>query len=144
MNNLIRGGAVALGITLGSAPGLAETWTPSPEPPFWSQTRQTLQTSGKLSEGPWMFMEAMDSPNLKAGEYLSDPERTAAGVEFDAALLMQRQGKQTWEVRELRMRALCNQKRLQRSNSPGQWLDYVGREDTSDKVAWICALPTPG
>ena len=57
MNNLIRGGAIALGITLGSAPGLAETWSPSPEPAFWSQTRQTLQASGKLSEGPWMFIK---------------------------------------------------------------------------------------
>jgi hypothetical protein len=90
-----------------------------------------------------MFMEAMDSPSLKAGEYLSDPSRTALGVEFEAALLMQRQGQDIWQVRELRMRALCNQQRLQRSSAEGQWLDYVGRDDTAAKVRWICSLAAP-
>jgi hypothetical protein len=61
-------------------------------------------------------------------------------VEFDAALLMQRQGQAVWQVRELRMRALCNQLRLQRISSQGQWVDYVGRDDTADKVRWICGL----
>ena len=86
-------------------------------------------------------MEAMDTPSLKAGEYLSDPSRTSLGVEFEAALLIQRQGQDLWQVRELRMRALCNQQRLQRISSQGQWLDYVGRDDTSAKVRWICSLP---
>jgi len=142
MNTSVRCGAVALTLTLGSVSAIAETWSPSPEPTFWSQTRQTLQASGKLSQRPWMFMEAMDSPSLKAGEYLSNPERTPISVEFDAALLLRPQGQTVWKVRELRMRALCNQQRLQRS-AKGQWLDYVGREDTADKVRWICALPAP-
>ncbi|WP_244279767.1 hypothetical protein [Synechococcus sp. UW179A] len=143
MSNLVRFGALALTFTLGSAAARAESWSPSPEPPIWSQTRQTLQSSGKLSDRTWLFMEAMDSPSLKAGEYLSNPARTPLGVEFDAALLMRRQGQDVWKVRELRMRALCNQQRLQRSSAQGQWLDYVGREDTSAKVRWICALPEP-
>lgn len=142
MNTSVRCGAVALTLTLGSVSAIAETWSPAPEPTFWSQTRQTLQASGQLSQRPWMFMEAMDSPSLKAGEYLSNPERTPISVEFDAALLLRPQGQTVWKVRELRMRALCNQQRLQRS-AKGQWLDYVGREDTADKVRWICALPAP-
>ena len=118
MSNLVRFGALALTFTIGSAAAYAESWSPSPEPPFWSQTRQSLQASGKLSERTWLFMEAMDSPSLKAGEYLSNPARTPSGVEFDAALLMRRQGQDVWKVRELRMRALCNQQRLQRSSAP--------------------------
>ena len=141
MNNLARCGALALTLSCGVAAAIAETWSPSSEPAFWAQTRKTLQNSGKLSARPWLFMEAMDSPSLKAGEYLSDPSRTAVGVEFDAAVLMQREGQNVWQVRELRMRALCNQKRLQRSSAQGQWLDYVGRKDTPEKVRWICALP---
>ena len=140
MNSLVRAGAVALACTLGSAAALAETWSPSQEPAFWSQAREKLEASGKLSQGPWRFMEAMDSPTLKAGEYLSAPSRSPLGVEFDAALLMQRQGQAVWQVRELRMRALCNQLRLQRISSQGQWVDYVGRDDTADKVRWICGL----
>ena len=143
MINLARFGALALTLAVGSAAANAESWSPSPEPPFWSQARQRLQASGDMSQRTWLFMEAMDSPSLKAGEYLSNPARTPLGVEFDAALLMRRQGQEAWTVRELRMRALCNQQRLQRSSAKGQWLDYVGREDTSAKVRWICALPEP-
>ena len=143
MINVVRFGALALTLALGSAAANAEGWSPSPEPPFWSKTRQKLQASGDLSQRTWLFMEAMDAPSLKAGEYLSNPARTPLGVEFDAALLMRRQGQEVWKVRELRMRALCNQQRLQRSSAQGQWLDYVGREDTSAKVRWICALQAP-
>ena len=141
MNNLLRFGTLALTLSFGGAAAIAETWSPSSEPKFWVQTRKTLQDSGKLSVRPWLFMEALNSPSLKAGEYLSDPSRTSVGVEFDAAVLMQREGQNVWQVRELRMRALCNQKRLQRSSAQGQWLDYVGRKDTPEKVRWICALP---
>ena len=141
MNNLVRCGALALTLSIGGAAVFAETWAPSSEPAFWAQTRKTLQASGELSARPWLFMEAMDSPSLKAGEYLSDPSRSAVGVEFDAAVLMQRAGQNDWQVRELRMRALCNQKRLQRSGTEGQWLDYVGRKDTPEKVRWICTQP---
>ena len=140
MNNSRRCGVVAFTLTLVSVAAIAETWSPSPEPSFLLETRRTLQASGKLSERPWIFMEALDSPTLKAGEYLSNPDRTPISVEFDAALLLRPQGQTVWKVRELRMRALCNQERLQRSVK-GQWLDYVGREDTGDKVRWICALP---
>ena len=141
MSNLVRLSTLALALALGSAAANSEDWSPSPEPPFWSQTRQTLQGSGHLTQRTWLFMEAMDSPSLKAGEYLSNPERTSVSVEFDAALLLRPHGQTVWKVRELRMRALCNQQRLQRSVK-GQWLDYVGREDTADKVRWICALPS--
>jgi len=143
VNSLVQFGVVSLALVLGSAAASSVAWSPPPEPPIWAQTRRSLQASGKLALRPWMFMEAIDTPSLKAGEYLSDPARTKAGVEFDAALLMQREGQNIWLVRELRMRALCNQKRLQRSGPQGQWLDYVGREDTSDKVRWICGLPAP-
>ena len=119
MSSLVRVAAVAMTFTLGSTAAVAETWSPSPEPQAWVQTRRSLQAAGKLSPRPWMFMEAMHSPSLKAGEYLSDPSRSALGVEFEAALLMQRQGQGTWQVRELRMRALCNQQRLQRSSAEG-------------------------
>ena len=44
-------------------------------------------------------------------------------------------------TRELRMRALCNQQRLQRRAGETQWVDYVGRDDTASKVAWICDMP---
>ena len=143
MINLVRFGALALTWALGNAAANAESWSPSPEPPFWSQTREGLQASGDLSQRTWLFMEAMVTPSLKAGEYLTNPARTPLGVEFDAALLMRRQGQEVWKVRELRMRALCNQQRLQRSSAQGQWLDYVGREDTSAKVRWICSLQAP-
>ena len=141
MNSLVRFSVAALTVALGNAAAVAETWSPSTESPFWRQTRETLQSSGELSVRPWMFMDAMKTPTLKAGEYFSDPSRTAVGVEFDAAVLIQREGQDVWQVRELRMRALCNQKRLQRSSPQGQWLDYVGRDDTLQKVRWICGLP---
>lgn len=143
MSSLARVSAVALACTIGSVAAVADTWSPSQEPSFWSQTREAFQDSGRLSPGPWIFMEALDTPNLKAAEYLNGPSTSALGVEFDAALLLKRVGQDEWQVRELRMRALCNQKRLQRFSPQGQWLDYVGRNDTSAKVSWICNLPQP-
>ena len=86
-------------------------------------------------------MEALETPELMAGEYLSGRTRTSAGVEFDAGLLLRRDGVEDWQVRELRMRALCNQQRLQRLAGENQWVDYVGRDDTASKVAWICDIP---
>ena len=68
MSTLVRFGALALTFTLGSAAANAENWSPSPEPPFWSQTRQTLQASGKLSGRTWLFMEALEEERRKVRE----------------------------------------------------------------------------
>ena len=144
MNPRVHLGVVAVVCTLAAGPAFAETWEPKPEPPFWSQTRKDLLQTGTLTDHPWQFMEALESSRVKAGEYLSGPSKTPVGMDFDAALLIRRQGDESWQVRELRMRALCNQLKLQRRTPDGQWLDYVGRDDTPAKVRWICALPTSG
>lgn len=141
MSATVRSAVVALASVLAALPAAADGWSPAPEPAVWVQTRQQLQTSGAMTDRPWQFMEALETPELMAGEYLSGRTRTAAGVEFDAGLLLRRDGVEDWQVRELRMRALCNQQRLQRLAGGNQWVDYVGRDDTASKVAWICDIP---
>ena len=141
MSAAVRSTVLALAGCLAALPAAAEGWSPGPEPAVWSQTRQQLQASGAMTDRPWQFMEALETPAVMAGEYLSDRTRTTAGVEFEAALLLRRNGSEDWQVRELTMRALCNQQRLQRRSSDNQWLDYVGRDDTALKVAWICDFP---
>ena len=141
MSATVQSAVVALAGVLVTLPVAAQAWSPVPEPAVWSQTRQQLQASGAMSDHPWQFMEALETPELMAGEYLSGRTRTSAGVEFDAALLLRRDGVEDWQVRELRMRALCNQQRLQRRAGENQWLDYVGRDDSASKVAWICDMP---
>ena len=56
MINLVRFGALALTLALGNAAANAESWSPSPEPPFWSQTREVLQASGDLSKVLFVFL----------------------------------------------------------------------------------------
>ena len=141
MNTTVRSAVVSLASVLAALPAGAEGWSPAPEPAVWVQTRQQLQASGAMTDRPWQFMEALETPELMAGEYLSGRIRSSAGVEFDAALLLRRAGVEDWQVRELRMRALCNQQRLQRRAGETQWVDYVGRDDTASKVAWICDIP---
>ena len=141
MSAMVRSSLLALVSVLGALPAAAEGWSPAPEPAVWVQIRQQLQTSGAMTDRPWQFMEALETPELMAGEYLSGRTPTSAGVEFDAALLLRRAGVEDWQVRELRMRALCNQQRLQRRVGETQWVDYVGRDDTASKVAWICDIP---
>ena len=99
---------------------------------------------GELPARPWLFMEGLTTPALRAGEYLADPTRTRMGVEFDGALLIRKKGAENWGVRVVRMRALCNQERLQRFSPQGAWVDYVGRDGTAAKVRWICALGQQG
>ena len=141
MSAMVRSSLLALVSVLGALPAAAEGWSPAPEPAVWVQIRQQLQASGAMTDRPWQFMEALETPELMAGEYLSGRTPTSAGVEFDAALLLRRAGVEDWQVRELRMRALCNQQRLQRRAGETQWVDYVGRDDTASKVAWICDMP---
>ena len=141
MSATVRSAVVALAGVLAALPAAADGWSPLSEPAVWVQTRQQLQASGAMTDRPWQFMEALETPELMAGEYLSGRTRTSAGVEFDAGLLLRRDGVEDWQVRELRMRALCNQQRLQRRAGENQWVDYVGRDDTASKVAWICDIP---
>ena len=132
--------ACFLAAALFSAPVLAEAWQPQSESPKWVKVREGLTLSGDLPSKPWVFMEGLHTPAIRAAEYLVDPTRTPLGVEFDGALLLQKKEAVDWQVRLVRMRALCNQRRLQRLSAKGVWLDYIGRDDTSAKVQWICGL----
>ena len=56
--------AVASLLSLSALPGLAE-WQPMQEPAVWQSRR------GELLPGDgWIFMEALDTPALKAAEYI--------------------------------------------------------------------------
>ena len=133
-------GACLMAAAVFSAPALAEAWQPQLESPKWAKVREELTLSGDLPSKPWVFMEGLHTPAIRAAEYLSNPTRTPLGVEFDGALLLQKKEAVNWQVRLVRMRALCNQRRLQRRSSKGVWLDYIGRDDTSAKAQWICGL----
>ena len=145
MMRMLRGAGASLVAALSfAAAAPAETWQPQKESAMWAQTREQLTASGDLPVRPWRFMEGLNTPALRAGEYLADPTRTRMGVEFDGALLIRKKGDENWGVRLVRMRALCNQERLQRFSPQGTWVDYVGRQGTTAKVQWICALRPPG
>lgn len=139
----VGGASLVAALALG-APAPAETWQPQTESPMWAVTREQLTQSGDLPARPWLFMEGLHTPALRAAEYLADPMRTRMGVAFDGALLIQKKDADNWAVRLVRMRALCYQQRLQRLSAQGTWVDYLGRDDTSAKVQWICALRPPG
>lgn len=139
----VAGASLVAALAFG-APAPAETWQPQTESPMWAKTREQLMQSGELPARPWLFMEGLTTPALRAGEYLADPTRTRMGVEFDGALLIRKKGAENWGVRLVRMRALCNQERLQRFSPQGAWVDYVGRDGTAAKVRWICALGQQG
>ena len=144
MRMMSAGGACLVAAAVFGGPATADTWQPRMEPPTWVKIREPRTRSGDLPVRPWLFMEGLQTPALRAAEYLSDPIRTPAGVEFDGALLLQKKEAVDWQVRLLRMRALCNQMRLQRQSAKGEWLDYIGRDDTPAKAKWICGLGGAG
>lgn len=102
----VGGASLVAALALG-APAPAETWQPQTESPMWAVTREQLTQSGDLPARPWLFMEGLHTPALRAAEYLADPTRTRMGVAFDGALLIQKKDADNWEVRLVRMRALC-------------------------------------
>ncbi len=83
----------------------------------------------------------MTSPELEAAEYLADAVRQGQAVKFQGAVLVRRGAVETgWRVRELSMRALCADGRLERQGTDGSWQAYPGRGPQDKKVAWICSL----
>ena len=114
---------------------------PAVESDFWKQTRVGLVSAGQLTTSRWILVEGMTSPDLDAAEYLADAVRKGQAVKFQGALLVRRGGPATgWRVRELSMRALCTDGRLERQGSDGSWQAYQGRGPQDKKVAWICSL----
>lgn len=119
----------------------SNSFKPAVESDFWKQTRGGLLSAGKLTAAQWIFVEGMTSPELDAAEYLADAVRQGQAVKFQGAVLVRRGGVETdWRVRELSMRALCTDGRLERQGSDGSWQAYQGRGPQDKKVAWICSL----
>ena len=126
--------AVASLLSLSALPALAE-WQPMQEPAVWQSRR------GELLPGDgWIFMEALDTPALKAAEYIRSPEAVDGAVEVEAGVLIQRGGQDRWTHRVLPMRANCASGQLEQRDSDGAWSVYPGRDGTVVKVRWICAL----
>ena len=121
-------------LSLSSLPVLAN-WQPMQEPAVW-QSRRNAQLPG---EG-WIFMEALDTPALKAAEYIRAPQAVGGSVEVEAGLLIQRAGQDHWTHRVLPMRANCASGQLEQRQADGGWTVYPGRDGTVVKVRWICAL----
>ena len=126
--------ALASVLSLSSLPALAE-WRPLQEPVVWQSRRSRL-----LPGDGWIFMEALETPSLKAAEYIRAPHAVDAGVEVEAGLLIQRAGQDQWTQRVLPMRANCASGELEQRQADGAWIVYPGREGTVVKVRWICAL----
>ena len=126
--------ALASLLSLNSLPGLAE-WQPAEEPVFWQSRR------GQLLPGDgWIFMESLDTPAVKAAEYIRAPQAVDGAVEVEAGLLIQRAGQDRWTRRVLPMRANCVSGQMERRQFDGAWTVYPGRDGTVVKVRWICAL----
>ena len=126
--------AVASLLSLSALPALAE-WQPMQEPAVWQSRR------GELLPGDgWIFMEALDTPVLKAAEYIRAPKTVDGAVEVEAGLLIQRAGQDQWSQRVLPMRANCAKGQLEQRQTDGAWTGYPGRDGTVVKVRWICAL----
>ena len=126
--------AVASLLSLSALPALAE-WQPMQEPAVWQSRR------GELLPGDgWIFMEALDTPALKAAEYIRAPQTVDGAVEVEAGLLIQRAGQDQWSQRILPMRANCANGQLEQRRADGSWTVYPGRDGTVVKVRWICAL----
>ena len=126
--------AVASLFSLSALPALAE-WQPMQEPAVWQSRR------GELLPGDgWIFMEALDTPALKAAEYIRAPKTVDGAVEVEAGLLIQRVGQDQWSQRVLPMRANCSKGQLEQRRVDGSWTVYPGRDGTVVKVRWICAL----
>ena len=121
-------------LSLLSLPAMAE-WQPLEEPAVWQSRRSRL-----LPGDGWIFMEALDTPALKAAEYIRAPQAMDGAVEVEAGLLIQRAGQDKWTQRVLPMRANCASGELEQRQADGSWTPYPGREGTVVKVRWICAL----
>ena len=126
--------ALASVLSLSSLPALAE-WRPLQEPGVWQSRRSRL-----LPGSDWIFMEALETPSLKAAEYIRSPQTVDGAVEVEAGLLIQRGGQDRWTHRVLPMRANCASGQLEQRDSDGAWSVYPGRDGTVVKVRWICAL----
>ncbi len=126
--------ALASLMSLGCLPALAE-WQPVEEPAVWQSRRSDL-----LSGDGWIFMEALDTPALKAAEYIRNPRAVEGAVEVEAGLLIQRAGQDQWTHRVLPMRANCASGELEQRQADGGWTTYPGRDGTVVKVRWICTL----
>ena len=126
--------ALASVLSLSSLPALAE-WRPLQEPGVWQSRRSRL-----LPGDGWIFVEAVETPALKAAEYIRSPQAVDVGVEVEAGLLIQRAGQDQWTHRILPMRANCAEGQLEQRQSDGAWSVYPGRDGTVVKVRWICAL----
>ena len=126
--------ALASLLPLGSLPAMAE-WQPLEEPAVWQSRRSRL-----LPGDGWIFMEALDTPALKAAEYIRAPQAKDGAVEVEAGLLIQRAGQDHWTHRVLPMRANCASGQLEQRQADGGWTVYPGRDGTVVKVRWICAL----
>ena len=126
--------ALASLLSLSAGPVRAE-WQPMQEPAVWQSRR------GELLPGDgWIFMEALDTPALKAAEYIRAPQSVDGSVEVEAVLLIQRAGQDQWTQRVLPMRANCASGQLEQRQADGAWTVYPGRDGTVVKVRWICAL----
>ena len=110
-------------------------WRPVEEPAVWQSRRSRL-----LPGNGWIFMEALETPSLKAAEYIRSPQAEDGVVEVEAGLLIQRGGQDRWTHRVLPMRANCATGQLEQRESDGAWIVYPGRDGTVVKVRWICAL----
>ena len=126
--------ALASLLTLSSLPGLAE-WKPAEEPVVWQSRRDQL-----LPGDGWIFMESLDTPAVKAAEYIRAPKAVDGAVEVEAGLLIQRAGQDRWTRRVLPMRANCVSGQMEHRQIDGNWSVYPGRDGTVVKVRWICAL----
>lgn len=126
--------ALALTLSMIAGPVQAE-WQPMQEPAVWQSRRGDL-----LPGDGWIFMEALDTPALKAAEYIRAPQSVDGSVEVEAGLLIQRAGQDRWNQRVLPMRANCAKGQLEQRQADGGWTVYPGRDGTVVKVRWICEL----
>lgn len=126
--------ALASVLSLSVLPARAD-WRPVQEPEAWQSRRGNL-----LPGDGWIFMEALETPALKAAEYIRAPQVVNGSVEVEAGLLIQRAGKERWTYRVLPMRANCASGQLEQRQADGAWTVYPGRDGTVVKVRWICAL----
>ena len=75
--------ALASFLSLIAGPVQAE-WQPMQEPAVWQSRRGDL-----LPGDGWIFMEALDTPAIRAAEYIRAPKTVDGSVEVEAGLLIQ-------------------------------------------------------